>query len=146
MNEYDAQTLKLRKKHLLPIADRAGSLAILDDGSFVVGCLRPGDITASQVRFHHLSTDLRLLSTHILDDVKVKMGIETIKFHNGLLYMACYGGPTLTVDPKSFKETGRSKSLRGELGMIFDGEYRWCGATRRDATTKKWHSRLVRMK
>ena len=146
VNEYDAQTLQFRKKHLLPVADRAGSLAVLKDGSFVVGCLRPGDITPSQVRFHHLSADLQLLSTHLLDHVKVKMGIETIHLHDGILYMSCYGGPTLLVDPKTLKETGRVKSLGGEKGIIFDGEYRWIGVTKKDPQTKQWRSKLVRVK
>jgi hypothetical protein len=48
INVYDAATLRLLERHILDgVIDRSGSLAILPDGSFVVGCLRPPDIGKS---------------------------------------------------------------------------------------------------
>ena len=76
VNEYDADTLALKATHVMPANDRAGSLAVLDDGSFVVGCLRPGDISASQVRLHHVSADFNILSTHIVDGLKIEMYVD----------------------------------------------------------------------
>ena len=67
VNEYDANSLKLIKKHRLDnVPDRAGSLCRLPDGTFLVGCLRPGDISRSQVPFHRLGSDFKLISSHIL--------------------------------------------------------------------------------
>ena len=90
VGEYDAETLDLVKMHVTDINDRSGSLCILDDGTFLVGCLRPPDISPSQVRFHHLDKDFRLIKSYILDNVNVKLGIEVLKRHKGFTYVVPY--------------------------------------------------------
>ena len=148
IDEYDAKTLTLVARHVMPANDRAGSLAILDDGTFVVGCLRPDDISKSQVRFHHVSADFKVLSTHVVDDMEIPMGIETIKLIDGYLYMMCYYGPTLKVDPQTFAVVSRMKPMGGETGYIADGKWRWRGVTERLPKRRymytTWRSKLVR--
>jgi len=145
VNVYDAETLKLLEKHVTDVNDRSGSLAILDDGTFLVGCLRPQDISATQVRFHHLDKDFKLIKSYVLDDVPVKLGIETIKLHGGFFYLNMYlnGGLCVKLDG-DFREVGRYR-LNGTYGLVFDGDEVWEGYTRQDPETKKWTSGLKRV-
>ena len=144
INEYDAETLALRAKHVLPVNDRAGSLAILEDGSFVVGCLRPKDILPSQARFHHVGRDFSLKSTHLLENVNVRLGIEVIKRRGDTLFMMLCGSPTVKVDAKTFKETGRLEYRGGQTGLFFDGDYCWRGYIRQPEGGKVWKSWIKR--
>lgn len=146
VNVYDAATLALLEEHVTDINDRSGSLAILDDGTFLVGCLRPPDITKTQVRFHHIDKDFKLIKSYVLDNVPVKLGIETIKCRDGYAYLCPYfkNGLAIKLD-KDFKEVGRY-SVNGSCGLVFDGGYVWFGETRHNAETKKWNSRLRRRK
>ena len=145
VNGYDAEPLTLLEEHVTDVTDRAGSLAILDDGTFLVGCLRPPDITATQVRFHHLDKDFRLIKSYVLDDVPVKLGIETIKLHGGFYYLNMYlhGGLCLKLD-QDFREVARYR-LNGTYGLVFDGDEVWAGYTRQNPETKKWASGLRRV-
>ena len=143
VNEYDADTLALVATHVMPANDRAGSLAVLEDGSFIVGCLRPGDITASQVRFHHVSADFTILSTHLIDGLKIEMGIETIKRYGNSLYLMCYGAPTVRLDASTFGETGRMSGYDGTRGFVYDGQHFWQGVS--TSSSGAWHSKLVRL-
>ena len=146
VNVYDAKTLKLLEEHVTDINDRSGSLAILDDGTFLVGCLRPPDITKTQVRFHHLDRNYKLIKSYVLDNVPVKLGIETIKRHGGFYYLNHYlkGGLCIKLD-KDFKEVARYQ-VDGTCGLIFDGDYIWVGKTRRGADAKMWTSGIMRIK
>lgn len=131
INEYDADTLKLLKRNVTDINDRSGSLAILEDGTFLVGCLRPQDIKPTQVRFHHLDRDYRLIRSYVLDDVPVVLGIEVIKVRKDGIYLCMYNfDDKLPYDciklDFSFKEVWRGK-LPGACGLVFDGEDWWCG-------------------
>lgn len=147
VNVYDADTLKLLGEHVTDINDRSGSLCILDDGTFLVGCLRPPDITKTQVRFHHLDKNFKLIKSYVLDNVPVKLGIETIKRHGGYYYLNQYlnGGLCIKLD-KQFKEVSRYSGVNGTYGLIFDGEFAWIGYTKRNPDTKKWTSGLTRIK
>ena len=146
VNVYDADTLKLLEEHVTDINDRSGSLAILDDGTFLVGCLRPPAISPTQVRFHHLGRDFKLIKSYVLDNVPVKLGIETIKRHGGHYYLNQYlkGGLCIKLD-ENFKEVARY-DVNGTYGLIFDGDYIWVGDTRRVGDTKKWSSSLRRVR
>ena len=156
VGEYDAETLALVKMHVTDINDRSGSLTILDDGTFLVGCLRPQDIKLTQVRFHHLDRDFKLLESHVIDNVPVKLGIETLKRKGGFLYLGMYGtdktGKKLDFDTvkldKDYKEVWRG-TLGGSCGSLEDGAYRWVAKTTGrpvDGNKKKrvWTSSLVR--
>ncbi len=146
INVYDADTLKLLREQVTDINDRSGSLSILGDGSFLVGCLRPPDITETQVRFHHLDKNFKLMKSYILDNVPVKLGIETIKRHGSYYYLNQYldGGLCIKLD-KSFNEVARYQ-LDGTYGLIFDGEFVWVGYSHYDSSTKKWTSGLKRIR
>lgn len=148
INVHDAQTLKLLETHRIEeLNDRAGSLCILEDGSFLVGCLRPQDITPSQVRFHHISRDYKPLSAHIVDGLdKVRLGIEVIKRRGNSAYLFVSGGPTVEVDAKTFKEISRGKNIGGPCGFVFDGARVWTGQIVRDPQSKRWTSFLRRHK
>ena len=146
INEYDTETLALRAKHVLPVNDRAGSLAILEDGSFVVGCLRPKDILSSQARFHHVGRDFSLKSTHLLENVNVRLGIEVIKRTGDTLFMMLYGGPTVKVDAKTFAEKGRLENKGGQMGLLFDGDHCWRGYSRQPEGGKVWKSWIKRFR
>lgn len=147
INVYDADTLKLLEEHVTDINDRSGSLCILDDGTFLVGCLRPQDITKTQVRFHHIGKDYKLIKSYVLDNVPVKLGIETIKRHNGHYYLNHYlsGGLCIKLD-KDFKEVARYDKVNGTCGLIFDGDRVWIGTTTRAPGSKMWKSGLRRIK
>ena len=145
INVYDADTLKLLEEHVTDINDRSGSLTILEDGTFLVGCLRPPDITNTQVRFHHLDRDYKLIKSYVLDNVPVKLGIETIKQHNGYFYLSHYSKDGLCIKlNRDFKEVARYP-FDGTCGLVFDGDYVWTGVIRRNAD-KRWCSVLKRRK
>ena len=139
------------KMHVTGINDRAGSLAILEDGTFLVGCLRPSDILPSQVRFHHLDRDFNLIKSHVLDNVPVKLGIEVLKRRGCDVYLNLYG---VDKDRKSlgfdairldanFREVARGK-LGGATGLVFDGEFVWTGWTKLDEASNTYTSKIVR--
>lgn len=149
IGEYDAETLELVKMHVTDINDRSGSLAILPDGTFVVGCLRPQNISKTQVRFHHLDKDFKLIKSYVLDDVPVKLGIEVIKRKGDSLYLNMYGKPgTIRLD-LDFRETWRG-NLGGAVGLVFDGDDIWVGRTKEfkkaDGSRGGHRSKLVRRK
>ena len=141
INVYDAETLKLLESHVTDINDRSGSLAILEDGTFLIGCLRPPDITKTQVRFHHLDRNFKLLKSYVLDNVPVELGIETIKRHNGYFYLSHYTGNLCIKLDRNFKEVGRY-NVNGTCGLVFDGDKIWVGATWLKPGTKRWVSGL----
>ena len=146
VNVYDAETLKLLEEHVTDINDRSGSLTILEDGTFLVGCLRPPDITKSQVRFHHLDRNYKLIKSYVLDNVPVELGIETIKQHGGYFYLSHYSKNGLCIKlDKDFKEVARYQ-FDGTCGLIFDEGYVWTGKIRRTADKKRWCSCLKRIK
>ena len=134
--EYDAETLSLVAKHVTDINDRSGSLTILDDGTFLVGCLRPQDIALTQVRFHHLDKDFKLIRSYVIDNAPVKLGIETLKRKGGCVYLGMYGGDkdgktlgfdTIKLD-RDYKEVWRGR-LGISLGAIEDHGRLWVGKT-----------------
>ena len=149
IGEYDAETLDRIEMHVLDINDRAGSLAMLDDGTFLVGCLRPGNIRADQVRFHHIGRDYKLIKSYVLDNVPVKLGIETIRRVGDRFYLGFYGcaadGTKLDFDAiaidGSFREVWRGK-LGSSLGLVVDGGDVWVGAKRQPAPGEKHASSL----
>lgn len=146
VNVYDAKTLKLLEEHVTDINDRSGSLSILEDGTFLVGCLRPPDITKTQVRFHHLDRNYKLIKSYVLDNVPVKLGIETIKQHGGYFYLSHYAKNGLCIKlDKNFKEVARYQ-FDGTCGLIFDGGYVWTGVIGRTPDTKRNCSSLRRTK
>ena len=153
IGEYDAATLDRIEMHVLDINDRAGSLAILEDGTFLVGCLRPQDIAPTQVRFHHLDRDFKLIRSHVLDNVPVKLGIEIIKRHGDEFYLCVYGVDrdkrpldfdTIVLGP-DLRERRRLK-LGAATGLVFCGEAIWAASTRMiDKETKTYASKIRRV-
>ena len=147
INVHDAFTLDLLETHVLSnLTDRAGSLSVMEDGAFAVGCLRPEDIAKNQARLHLLGPDFRLVRTVVLDNFEIPLGIETIKYREGELYLSCYkGGSGLLVvlNAQTFTEKRRQK-FNGATGLVFDGPYAWRGRTVQDVKTKKWKSSLIR--
>ena len=146
VGEYDAETLDLVKMHVTDIHDRSGSLAILPDGTFVVGCLRPQDIEKTQVRFHHLDRDFKLIKSYVVDNVPVKLGIEVIKRKGDFIYLNMYGEPSMVKLDKDFKEVSRGK-LGGAMGLVLEGKKYWVGVshhTEKDNRNSPWTSALVR--
>ena len=151
IGEYDAETLERIEMHVLDINDRAGSLAILEDGSFVVGCLRPDNILKSQVRFHHIGRDYKLIKTHVLDNVPVLLGIEVIKRRGPETWLCFYGkgGDQKPLDfdtirlNADLREIGRCRT-KGACGLVFDGDDIWVGGTGKDPETGACVSKLVR--
>lgn len=120
--EYDAVTLALVKEHVLDLRDRAGSLCVLPDGTFLVGCLRPPEIGRREVRLHHLDRDFRLKKTHVIDVGKeIKLGIEVIKLHGDDVYLLC-GGARVKLDAKTLEVKSRSPKTLGHIGTAFVGD------------------------
>ena len=151
IGEYDAETLDLIEMHVTDVHDRSGSLAILDDGTFLVGCLRPQDIRPDQVRLHHIGRDYRLIRSYVLDNVPVRLGIEVIKRQGDGFVLCLYGTDrnkkgldfnSIRLD-RDFREVDRGM-LGGSCGLILDGSRVWIGKTQRDKETRRYTSRLVR--
>ena len=146
INIYDAGDLHLIEKKVIAGAfDRAGSLEILPDGSFVIGCLRPPEVASDQVRFYHLSEDFKVLSRHEIDRMPVRFGIENIKYYGGRLYCFIYDGDTVVLDGKSFVEKGRHSETGGQLGAVLEKDGVWVGRCEaREDTPSIYRSSLIR--
>lgn len=145
VNEYDPETLTLLDIHLIDINDRAGSFCFLPDGTCLVGCLRHPELRPDQVRFHHLDKDFKLIKSHILDNVTVKLGIEVIKRRGDFFYLFLYKGKGLCLKlDKNFKEVERFEDTPGNVGIFWDGNEVWVGESRRDKEKGKYGSALVR--
>lgn len=149
--EYDAETLERIALHKTTLNDRAGSLALMEDGTFLVGCLRPLDVTATQVKFHHLDRDFKLIKTYVIDNVPVLYGIETMKHREGFTYLHVFpvdsalkplNFDTIKLDA-AFREVWRGK-MAGDRGYIADDGCVWSGYSDQRPCTKRWVSRLVR--
>ena len=148
VGEYDAETLELVKMHVTDINDRSGSLAILADGTFVVGCLRPQNIEKTQVRFHHLDRDFKLIKSYVVDNVPVRLGIEVIKRKGDSIFLNMYGKPGTVKLDGDFKEVWRG-DLGGAMGLVFDGDWNWVGKSARktkDDRKSPYVSKLIRKK
>ena len=152
IGEYDAETLERIEMHVLDINDRAGSLAMLDDGTFIVGCLRPGNIRADQIRFHHIGRDFKLIRSHVLDNVPVMLGIETIHKFGDSLYFGLYGRDAnknlldfnaLEVKIGDFREVWRGH-LGSGLGIAVDGDSVWLGTCAPVKGTNGYRSSIKR--
>lgn len=132
IGEYDAATLDRIEMHVLDINDRAGSLCILEDGTFLVGCLRHPALKPTEVKFHHIGEDYKLIRTHVVDvGQPVKLGIEVIRRYGNDVYLLIYGGPLMRLDAKTLEVTGRFKSFGGQMGFAKDGEFAWTGFSKR---------------
>lgn len=149
VGEYDAQTLQLVTNHVTTVDDRAGSLAMLDDGTFLVGCLRQADMRVDEVRYHHLDAQFNLIESIRVPGAPVMMGIEVLKQRGPFSYLCLYGIDaanrdlafnTIKVDPAG-REVWRG-TVGGDRGLVFDGDDVWVGES--DSTSAGWSSRLVR--
>lgn len=148
VGEYDAATLKRIDMHVLDINDRAGSFCFLEDGTFLVGCLRHPALRPNEVKFHHIGRDYKLIKTHVVDVGKdVKLGIEVIRRYGEDVYLFIYGGPVVRLDAKTFRVTGRFKSFGGQMGFAKDGDSAWIAKSvpDKDSNGKIWRSKLVRV-
>jgi len=131
---YDAETLRHLEDKSLDVNDYAGSFCFLPDGSCLVGCLRAKNLGADQVRFHHFDKDFKLIQTHVVDGLKVPMGIEVIRCYGNAVYLAIYPGRTsgvkrgilVKLDAATLKEVGRL-DVNGCTGIVFDGPHAWLG-------------------
>lgn len=145
VGEYDAETLERIETHVLDINDRAGSFCFLEDGTFLVGCLRHPSLKPNEVKFHHIGRDYKLIGTHVVDvGNPVELGIEVIRRYGNDLLLFIYGGPVVRLDARSFEVTGRFKSFGGQMGFVRDGDAAWIGGSQRDGDSKTWSSWLER--
>lgn len=149
VGEYDAETLQLITNHVTTVNDRAGSLAMLDDGSFLVGCLRQADMRVDEVRYHHFDAQFNLIKSYRVPGVPVMMGIEVLKQRGPFSYLCVYAIDaaskglsfnTVKVDPAG-REVWRG-TIGGDRALIFDGDFVWVGDS--ENSSGAWKSRLVR--
>ena len=146
VGEYDAETLDRIEMHVLDINDRAGSFCFLEDGTFLVGCLRHPSLKPSEVKFHHVGKDWKLIKTHVVDvGQPVKLGIEVIRRYGNDLYLFIYGCPVIRLDARTFERAGRLKSAGGQTGFAKEGDSVWVGTTSRSKDTKTYRSGLLRI-
>lgn len=144
VGEYDAESLERIEMHVLDINDRAGSFCFLEDGTFLVGCLRHPSLKPNEVKFHHIGKDYKLIKTHVVDVGKaVKLGIEVIRREGDELLLFIYGGPVVKLDAKTFAVKGRYESFGGQMGYFREGPSAWIGVSERDAVSGLWRSKLV---
>ena len=146
VGEYDAETLERIEMHVLDINDRAGSFCFLEDGTFLVGCLRHPSLKPSEVKFHHIGRDYKLIKTHVVDvGQPVKLGIEVIRRYGTDLYLFIYGCPVIRLDARTLETTGRIAFPGGTVGIAKEGDSVWVGRTMKDSYPKGCRSDLVRM-
>ena len=146
VGEYDAETLDRIEMHVLDINDRAGSFCFLEDGTFLVGCLRHPSLKPTEVKFHHIGKDWKLIKTHVVDvGQPVKLGIEVIRRYGNDLYLFIYGCPVIRLDARTFERTGRLDSAGGQVGFAKEGDSVWIGTTSRPKDAKTWRSGLLRI-
>ena len=144
VGEYDADTLARIDMHVLDINDRAGSFCFLEDGTFLVGCLRHPSLKPNEVKFHHIGRDYKLLKTHVVDlGMPVNLGIEVIRRYGNDIFLFVYGGPVMKLDAKTFAVTGRYANWGGQTGFAKEGEYAWVGITERTEKDGPFRSKLV---
>ena len=146
VNEYDAETLAPKGEHVVTnLNDRAGSFCFLDDGTMLVGCLRHPALKKSEVKFHHLDKNFKLLETHVVDAGQdVRLGIEVIRRYGDDIFLFVYDGLVIRLDARTFEVTGRFKGRGGERGFIREEMDAWIGVTVRNKETKAWRSWLER--
>lgn len=145
IGEYDAETLARIDMHVLDINDRAGSFCFLEDGSFLVGCLRHPSLKPTEVKFHHIGKDYKLIKTHVVDvGQPVKLGIEVIRRFGDDIYLFIYGGPVMKLDAKTFAVTGRYRSYGGQTGFAREGDFAWTGQSKKGEASGQWRSKLIR--
>ena len=145
IGEYDAETLERIDMHVLDINDRAGSFCFLEDGTFLVGCLRHPSLKPSEVKFHHIGKDYGLIGTHVIEvGSPVKLGIEVIRRYGDDIYLFVYGNPVVKLDAKTFAVTGRYKSFGGPMGFARDGDFAWIGGPDRPGMHAPFTSWLTR--
>lgn len=145
IGEYAADTLERIEMHVLDINDRAGSFCFLADGTCLVGCLRHPALKESEVKFHHLDRDFRLIRTHVIDvGQPVSLGVEVIKRNGNDVHLFIYGGPTVRLDARTLKETGHYKDVGGQKGFVMDGAAAWLGVSDQTGPNARWVSKLVR--
>ena len=145
INVYDTATLDLLEEHVTDINDRSGSFCFLEDGTCLVGCLRHPELKPDQVRFHHLDRSFKLIRSHVLSGVTVKLGIEVIKRRGDFVYLFMYRGKGLCVKlDRSFREVARFDECPGNLGIFWDGKDVWCGVSKAGPEPKSYRSELVR--
>ena len=145
IGEYDAETLARIDMHVLDINDRAGSFCFLEDGTFLVGCLRHPSLKPTEVKFHHIGKDYKLIKTHVVDvGQPVKLGIEVIRRFGDDIYLFIYGGPVMKQDAKTFAVTGRYRSEGGQMGFACEGDFAWTGRSKKEKASGQYKSKLIR--
>ncbi|MBQ7189555.1 MAG: hypothetical protein IJR99_09100 [Kiritimatiellae bacterium] len=124
---YDAKTLALKEKKVLPQKDRAGSLAVTPNG-FIVGCLRGKNLTKRQVRVHLYDRQFKYIESRIIECPRIiNLGTEVIKYRDGHYWFAMYPDHVQELDEHF--NTVASYKAQGQTGMIFDGQWYWYGVT-----------------
>ena len=142
---HDAESLALLETIKTDINDRSGSLCILDDGSFLVGCLRHPELAPDEVRFHHVARDGRLVKSYVQKlDHPVKLGIEVIKRRGDRYFLCIYGHADVELD-KDFRRV-RTHDFRGSCGTVFDGDDVWVGVSKTISQKPRRYTSSLRRK
>lgn len=145
VGEYDADTLAQVKMHVLDINDRAGSFCFLADGTCLVGCLRHPDLQPTEIKFHHLDRDFRLIRTHVVDVGRaVALGIEVIRRVGNDVYLFPYGTLAVRLSGTTLQVTGLVGTPGGDRGFVPDGTSVWIGTSTSRASDSRWVSGLDR--
>lgn len=145
VGEYDAESLAQIKMHVLDINDRAGSFCFLADGTCLVGCLRHPALGSTEVKFHHLDRDFRLIRTHVIDVGRtINLGIEVIRRVGNDVYLFPSGTVTVRLNGTTLQVTGLLKSPGGDRGFVPDGASVWIGSSTARASDGRWESCLDR--
>lgn len=145
VNEYDPETLALRAERILDINDRAGSLAVLPDGTFVVGCLRPAGLAPDEVRFHHLTPGFKPIASHVVKAGRQDLGIEVIRHVGDDLFLYSYTNSTrVTLDARTFAPKAIEQNIAGQTGVFFAEGATWNGITEYIPEKGGYVSRLER--
>lgn len=112
VGEYDAWTLERIKMHVLEINDRAGSFCIMPDGSYLIGCLRHPSLKSTEVKFHHVDDDFKLIGTHVIDaGIPIELGIEVMRCEGDEIYLFLDQKRVVTLNANDFGLRGCLKAV-----------------------------------
>ncbi|MGM0491875.1 MAG: hypothetical protein ACQER1_02955 [Armatimonadota bacterium] len=122
---YDAESLQLLEKHMIPeVTYGAGGMDYADGHFYVIGGL-PHEIDENYV--YEFDADFNHVETHVIPSGHTHLGIQTACFHDGRWWFGCYsreGNPGLLVCDADLNLLSMH-DVQPSIGLIGWGEGRF---------------------
>ena len=139
---YDAESLELLEKHMIPVVTYgAGGMDYADGRFYVIGGL-PHEIEENYV--YEFDAEFNHLKTHVIPSGHTHLGIQTACFHDDRWWFGCYsrdGNPGLLVCDAEMNLLSMH-DVQPSIGLIGWGEGRFLMAKH---IGEKWQAKAVPM-